>query len=171
MLSVITNIFNKKTKGPTLMELFTATWKLKKGCSFFFLTRGIRCVHHGWHGTHRYGIEFLATRVNMSASIFFTAAMIRTFRSASSHGNVGKNIFAYFVRNTRCTVTTDLLCDIATHKTTSPPERSFSHYMHSHCLVAETWNTMKNNFLGTHFWVVSSTCTGFVKTCPTAFLQ
>jgi hypothetical protein len=28
-LSTITNIYNKKTKGPTLMELFTATGKLK----------------------------------------------------------------------------------------------------------------------------------------------
>ena len=33
MFSVITNIYNKKTKGPTLMELFTATRKFKK---FFF---------------------------------------------------------------------------------------------------------------------------------------
>ena len=33
MFSVITNIYNKKTKGPTLMELFTATGKQKK---FFF---------------------------------------------------------------------------------------------------------------------------------------
>jgi hypothetical protein len=30
MFSVITNIYNKKTKGPTLMELFAATGKLKK---------------------------------------------------------------------------------------------------------------------------------------------
>ena len=30
MFSTFTNIFNKKTKGPTLMELFTATEKLKK---------------------------------------------------------------------------------------------------------------------------------------------
>jgi hypothetical protein len=30
MFSVITNIYNKKTKGPTLMELFTATGKMKK---------------------------------------------------------------------------------------------------------------------------------------------
>jgi hypothetical protein len=30
MFSVITNIYNKKTKGPTLMELFRATGKLKK---------------------------------------------------------------------------------------------------------------------------------------------
>ena len=33
MFSVITNIYNEKTKGPTLMEFFTATGKLKK---FFF---------------------------------------------------------------------------------------------------------------------------------------
>jgi hypothetical protein len=33
MFSVITNIYNKKTKGPTLMELFTTTGKVKK---FFF---------------------------------------------------------------------------------------------------------------------------------------
>ena len=31
MFPVITNIYNKKTKGPTLMELFAATGKLKKG--------------------------------------------------------------------------------------------------------------------------------------------
>jgi len=37
-------IYNKKTKGPTLMELFTATGKLKK---FFFTTRDVRSVHHG----------------------------------------------------------------------------------------------------------------------------
>jgi hypothetical protein len=28
--SMITNIYSKKTKGPTLMEFFTATGKLKK---------------------------------------------------------------------------------------------------------------------------------------------
>ena len=48
MFSVITNIYNKKTKGPTLMELFTATGRLKK--VFFFLTTGdVRCVScHPW---------------------------------------------------------------------------------------------------------------------------
>jgi len=34
MFSVITNIYNKKTKGPTLMEFFTATEKTEK--VFFF---------------------------------------------------------------------------------------------------------------------------------------
>ena len=38
MFSVITNIYNKKTKGPTLMELFTATGKLNL---FFFLQLGM----------------------------------------------------------------------------------------------------------------------------------
>jgi hypothetical protein len=33
MFSVITNIYNKKTKGSTLMEFFTATGKMKK-CFF-----------------------------------------------------------------------------------------------------------------------------------------
>jgi hypothetical protein len=32
MFSVITDSYNKKTKGPTLMEMFTATGKLKKFC-------------------------------------------------------------------------------------------------------------------------------------------
>jgi len=44
MFYVITNIYNKKIKGSTLMELFTATGKLKK---FFFTTRDVRCVHQG----------------------------------------------------------------------------------------------------------------------------
>ena len=44
MFCVITNIYNKKTKGPILRELFTATGKLKK---VFLTTRDVRCVHHG----------------------------------------------------------------------------------------------------------------------------
>ena len=36
MFSMITNIYNKKTKEPTLMEFFTATGKLKN-VLFFFL--------------------------------------------------------------------------------------------------------------------------------------
>ena len=62
MFSVITNIYNEKTEGPTLMELFTATGKLKK--SFFLTTRDFRYVHHGWHGTHQYDIQVLATHVS-----------------------------------------------------------------------------------------------------------
>jgi hypothetical protein len=50
MFSMITNIYNKKTKGPTVMELFTATGNLKK---FFLTTRDVRCMPcHPWC-THR----------------------------------------------------------------------------------------------------------------------
>jgi len=62
MFSVITNFYNKKTKGPTSMELFTATGKLKKTV---FDTRDVRCVHQGWHGTHRYDIQVLATQTSI----------------------------------------------------------------------------------------------------------
>jgi len=44
MFSVITIIYNKNTKGPTLMELFTATGKLKK---VILTTADVRSVHHG----------------------------------------------------------------------------------------------------------------------------
>ena len=62
MFSVITNIYDKKTKEPNLMELFTATGKLE--VFFFLTTRDVRCVHHGWHGTHRYDIQVLATHAS-----------------------------------------------------------------------------------------------------------
>ena len=140
MSSVFTNIYNKKTKGPTLMELFTATGKLKK---FFLTTRNIRCVHHSWHGTHRYDIQVLATHTHQHGCI----DILYCLRSVRSRGNGGTNTFACFARNARSTVTTDLLCDIPTHKMTSPPEQPFSHYIHSHRL-AEIWTTMKNKLQG-----------------------
>jgi len=61
MFPVITNIYNKKTKGPTLMELFTATGNLKK---FFLTTRDDWCVHHRRHCTHQYDIQVLVTHAS-----------------------------------------------------------------------------------------------------------
>jgi hypothetical protein len=55
--------------------------------------------------------------------------------------------FAYFAWNARCTVTTDLLCDIPKHKLTSPLEWPFSHYIHSHRLAAGMWTMIKNKLL------------------------
>ena len=43
MFSVITNIYNKKTKGPTLIELFTATGKMKR---FFLQLEMLMCAPH-----------------------------------------------------------------------------------------------------------------------------
>jgi hypothetical protein len=43
MFSVITNIYDNKSKGHALMELFTTIGKRKK---FSLTTRDVRCVHH-----------------------------------------------------------------------------------------------------------------------------
>jgi len=102
MFPVNTNISNKKTKGPTLMELFTATGKLKK---FVLTTRDVRCVHHGWHGTHRYDIQVLATHA--STWVHRYSSLLQWSMPLGQRGHVG-GYFAYFARNARCTVTTGL---------------------------------------------------------------
>ena len=70
------------------MELFTATGKL---FFFFFVFGQLEMFDVCTTGdTAHIGtlFKFLPhTRVNMGASIFFTAAMIRAFRSARSRGN------------------------------------------------------------------------------------
>ena len=104
MFSVITNSYNKKIKCPNLIEFFTATGKLKK--SFLLTTRDIRCVHHGWHGTHRYDIQFLATHVSTRVRRY--SSMLQWSVPLGQRGLVSGS-FAYFARNARCTVTTDLL--------------------------------------------------------------
>jgi len=89
------------------MELFTATGKLKK---VFFLQLQMYDVCTTGDMSHSDMIfKFYHTCVNMGAWIFFTAAMICAFWSARSRGNGGTNTSAYFARNARCTVTTDLL--------------------------------------------------------------
>jgi len=103
MFSVVTNIYNKKTKGPTLMELFTATGKLKK---FVLTTTDVRCLYHGWHGTHRYDIQVIAT--NASTRVHRYSSLLQWSAPLGQRGHVGGSL-AYFARNTRCTVTTDLL--------------------------------------------------------------
>ena len=55
MFYVITNIYNKKTKGPTLMEVFTVTGKLKR-FFYFFLQLEMFDVCHVTSGAH---IEYL----------------------------------------------------------------------------------------------------------------
>ena len=90
MFSAITNIYNKKTKGPNLMELFTATGKVVK----FFLVDNYRCSMYAPRVTRHTSIRYsnsCHTRVNMCTSIFFTVAMIRAFRSGRSRGNGGTN--------------------------------------------------------------------------------
>ena len=105
MFSVITIIYNKKTKGPTLVELFIATGKLKK--YFFF-------------DNERYSM--FASRVTRHTSIRYSSSCY-THASTLVHryssllqwsvplgqlGHVGGSL-AYFARNSPCSITTDLL--------------------------------------------------------------
>jgi hypothetical protein len=79
---------SSRAKG--LTELFTSTGKLKV---FFFLLLEMFEVCTTGDTVHIDTIfQFLPhththTHPNMGASIFFTAAIIRDFRSARSHGN------------------------------------------------------------------------------------
>jgi len=36
----------------------------EKRKSFFFTTRGVRCVRHRWHGMHWYDIQVFATHAS-----------------------------------------------------------------------------------------------------------
>jgi hypothetical protein len=81
MFSVITNIYSKKTKGPALMELFTATGKMN-----YFLH--LEMFNGAPRGARRTSIRYSSschTHVSMGASILFTAAIVRAFRHGSLH--------------------------------------------------------------------------------------
>jgi len=108
MFSVITNIYNKKTKGPTSMELFTATGKQKK---VFFLDNqrcSIWAPRVTRHTSTRYSSS-CHTRVNVGAFCWHRHPVsVNCLYYARMVVSVGGS-FAYCARNARCTVTTDLL--------------------------------------------------------------
>jgi len=116
--------------------------------------------------------KFCHTCVNMSASIFFAAATIRAFRSGRSHGNGGTNTFAYFARNARCTVTTELLVWYSTTQNDFSPGAAIFSLPTLASPSGRNVNYDEKQFSGEKkFRVVPSICTGFVNTCPTVFLK
>ena len=140
--SVITNIYNKKIKGPTLMELFRATEKLKR-VRFWQLkmfdvcttgdTAHIDTIFKFFPHTHQHWCMDILHWCN-DPCLYVSEVTWQWWDE-------------YCARNARCTVTTDLLCDIPTHRTTYPPERPFSHYISSQRLAAEIWTAMENKLL------------------------
>ena len=138
---MITNMYNKKTKGPTLMELFTATGK-----RIFLTTRDVRCVYHRWHGTHRCDIQVLPK--HESTWVHRYSSLMQWSVALGQQGLLGGS-FAYFC--TKCTLHSNhrFARVIFQHtKRLLPPERPFFHYINSHHLAAEMWTTIKNNLLG-----------------------
>jgi hypothetical protein len=129
------------------MELFAATGKLET----FLTTRDVRCVHHGWHGTHWHGIQVLATHT--STWVHRYSSLLQWSFPLDQRGYVLmvgriplRTLHEMHVAQRPQTYS----CVIPAHKTTSPQERPFSHYIHSHRLAAEMWTAMKNNW-GQHF--------------------
>jgi hypothetical protein len=146
MFSVITNIYNKRTKGPTLMEFFIATDTLNFFDNEIFDvcttvdTAHIDTIFKFLPHTRQHGcIDILHC-----CNCLYYARMV--FSLCGS--------LEYFARNARCTVTTDLLVWHSNTQNDFSPELPFSHYIHSHRLAAEMWTMMKNNFLGKQFFEV-----------------
>ena len=83
MFSVIKNIYNKKTKGTTVMELFTATGKLNY---FLFTSRDVRCVYRRWHGAHRYDIQVLA--IHTSTWVLRYSSLLQWSVTSGTRGHV-----------------------------------------------------------------------------------
>jgi hypothetical protein len=86
MLSVITNIYNNNYSQPQ------ENWK-----SFFLTTRDVRCVHHGWHDTHRYDIQVLATHESTWSLHTLTSPSGRKICTTMKNNLLGKKFFELFL--------------------------------------------------------------------------
>ena len=163
MFSVITNIYNKKTKGPTLIELFTATGKLKK-----FLDN-YSCSMCAPQVTRHTSIRYSSScHTHESTWVHRYSSLLKWSVALGQRGLVGGS-FAYFAPNARCTVTTDLLMWYSnTQNDFSPGAAIFS----LHTLASPSGRNVNYDEKLTcgGIWVVPSICTGFVNTCPRVFL-
>ena len=166
MFFVITNIYNKKTKRPTLMELFTATGNWK---SFFFATRDVRCVHREWHGTDRYDIQVLARHA--STWVHRYSSLLQWSVPLSQRSHVATVLC---VLCTKCTLHSNhRLTRVIFQHTKRLLPRS-GHFLTTYTRIAYRqicelrWKTTYWERI--FFLVVPSICTGFVNTCPTVFL-
>jgi hypothetical protein len=146
------------------MQLFTVTENLKK--CFFVTITDVRCVHHGWHGTHRYDIQILATHAPTWVHRY--SLLLQWSVLLGQRGNILSvgGSFAYFARNARCTVTTDLFVWY------SNTQNNFSHgaaIFSLHTLASPSnrnVNYVEKQLTGEFFFIFPSICTGFVNECP-----
>jgi hypothetical protein len=104
-----------------------------------------------WHGTHRYDIQVLATHV--STWLHRYSSLLQWSVALGQRGHVA---MVGRILCTKCTLHSNHRLTVWHSNTQKgfspphphPPERPFSHYIHSHRLAAEIWTTMKNNLLG-----------------------
>jgi hypothetical protein len=167
MFSVITNTYNKKTKGPTLMELYTATRKLKK-CFFSWqlemfdvCRKPARTRSTSSSAVNVRPLVFCLHRHPVSVNCLYHARMVLSVRGS----------FAYFARNARRTIHTDLLLWYSnTQNDFSPEADIFSLHPFASPSGRNVNYDEKQRTGKKIFSVVPSICTGFVNTCPAVFL-
>jgi hypothetical protein len=157
--------FNSGFKG--LMELFTATGKLESPLP----ARDVRCVHHGWHGTHRYDIQALVTHAwrPLDFCLHRHPVSVNCLYHARIVLSVGGS-FEYFARNARCTVTIDLLVWYSNTQNDFFGAAIFSLYILASPRGRNVNYDEKELTGGKNCWVVPSIYTGFINMCPTGFL-
>jgi len=149
MFSVITNIYNKKTKGPTLRQaLHTVVFDIDSSLAavpvdFFGLCRKLAWTRSASSSAvNGRPLDFRLHIHLVSLNCLYHAQMVLCVDGP----------FVYFARYARCTVTTDLLTWYSnTQNDFSPTERPFSHYIHSNRLAAEMWTMVKINLQGKKF--------------------
>jgi hypothetical protein len=113
-------------------------------------TRDVRCVHHGWHGTHRYDIQVLATHA--STWVHRYSSLLQWSVPFGHRGHVAMLLCVLCMK---CTLHSNhrLTCVIFQHTKWLLLQNGhfLTHYIHLHRLAAEMWTTMKNNLLGKKF--------------------
>jgi len=123
------------------MELFTATGKLKS--SFFDNSKRSMCAPRV---TRHTSIRYSSSCHPHASTWMHRYSSLLKWSVALGQRRLVGGSFAWFARNARCTVTTYLLVWYPTHRMTSPPERPFSVFIHSHRLAAEMWTRMKKTY-------------------------
>ena len=165
MFSVITNIYNKKIKWPTLMELSTATGKLKR--IFFLTTRDVRCVHHVTRHTSIWYSRSCHTHA--STCVHRYSALFQWSPPLCQRGHVAMVGWILFTKRTLHSNHRLTVSHSNTQNDFSPRAAIFS----LDILASPTGRNVnydEKQLPGGGIWVFPSTCTGFVITCPTVFL-
>ena len=166
MFPVITNIYNKKTKWPTLLELFTATGKLKK-----FSFDNYSCSMCAPLVTRHTSIRYLSScHTHTSTLVHRYSSLLQWSVTLGQRGHVA---MVGRILCMKCTLHSDHRLTVwysntqndfsigaaifSLHTLASPSGRNVNY--------DEKVLTGKENF-----WVVPSICTGFVNTYPTGLL-
>ena len=178
---IITNTYNKKIKGTTLMELFpdfvTTAQISGKFVSLMYrsplphkmllvlisVADWVYPIAKVWPKGFYINEEFhwhLFLDNQWCVNVCTTVTLHTAIRySSSCLTQASKYVHRYFSNKT-------------TQNDSSPNrERPFSHYVNSHNIAAEMWTKMKSNLLRvTNFCIILPICTSFVNTCPKVYM-